>query len=257
MAGMPGGSQAMPAYSCRGLKRRREKSGVIFELEVPELDVARGEFVAVVGSSGCGKSTLLDMLGLVLAPDKAETFSLHGADGKAIDVAQLWSRRKESELARVRRERLGYVLQAGGLLPFLSVMKNIRLPVGLKRSGLDDQQIRDLAGRLGIADMLGKKPGFLSGGQRQRAAILRAVCSEPDIILADEPTAAVDEKNGREIVEVFQEIAAERGAAVIMVTHDVQLVEGVADKTFSFELSNPEENPNHTRSTCKLKKEPD
>ena len=235
------------AYRCTNLTRRREKSGVVFELLVPELNVRAGEFVAIVGKSGCGKSTLLDMLGLVLAPGDADEFRLTGREGESIDLQALWKTHNENNLARIRRNHLGYVLQTGGLLPFLNVFDNIRMPVQLKGSGHTEEELTGLAERLQIREIIRKKPSYLSGGQRQRAAILRALASRPDIILADEPTAAVDETNGREIVQVFREISAEHGSAVLMVTHDVHLVKDVADRTYT--LIPERVSDSHTRST--------
>jgi putative ABC transport system ATP-binding protein len=189
----------------RGLTKTRVQGGAAFELSVPELDVAPGELVALVGESGCGKSTLLDLLALVLRPDAADTFLLQGPGGRPIDIKALWQGGDEEGLARVRRELLGYVLQSGGLLPFLSVAGNIGLPRRLKDGRAGD--LTPLAGRMGMASLLRHKPRFLSGGQRQRAAILRALAHRPAIILADEPTAAVDSTRAHAIVGDFRGLA--------------------------------------------------
>lgn len=233
------------------LVRRREQAGVIFELRVPMLHLDRGSFVAVVGESGCGKSTLLDHLALVAEPTSCERFELRiDGDGgeKRTDVRGLWARNHEPGLAALRRDRLGYVLQTGGLLPFLTVERNIMLPARIK--GLADyrDRVRRLAERIGIDRVLSKKPQYLSGGQRQRAAILRALIHQPDIVLADEPTAAVDKERAQAIVEDFRELAREEGTTIVMVTHDRNLVEGLADCTYGFRVRSIDETM--TRSTC-------
>ncbi|ADK84833.1 ABC transporter related protein [Desulfarculus baarsii DSM 2075] len=226
------------AFQLRGVSKRREKGGVAFDLVVPELEVAAGEFIAIVGPSGCGKSTLLDLLGLVLRPTAAHQFGVwdqNAARPGWRDVTTLSPR----GLAAVRRASIGYVLQTGGLLPFLSVGENIALTRRLGGLPVAAEDILALAGRLGIVEQLGKKPAHLSGGQRQRAAIARALAHGPSIILADEPTAAVDRRAAVEIRDQFKSLAGKLGAAVLMVTHDRELVAPVADRAFTFELERP------------------
>lgn len=221
-------------YRLRNVRKVREKGGVTFELRVPEFTVRRGEFIAVVGPSGCGKSTLLDMLGLVLKPSEAQEFSFRcgGEKNGLIGLAGL----SERELADVRRRCIGYVLQSGGLLPFLSVRDNILLPCRL--NGLRGaENVAALAGRLGIADQLGKKPQHLSGGQRQRVAIARALAHRPPFVLADEPTAAVDKLTAEEIQKQFKEISRQLGVTLVLVTHDLGLARAGADRIFSFKIA--------------------
>ncbi len=235
---------AKPVYTLSRVSRRREKGGVIFELDIPSLTIAQGEFIAVVGPSGCGKSTLLDMLGLALTPTTAETFSLTvgGDRGRARDIPQL----DEQDKARLRQNHLGYVLQNGGLLPFLTVRENIELPGKLAGTANYHQRCETLARSLGILGQLAKKPKDLSGGQRQRAAIARGLIHTPDILLADEPTAAVDRPNAIEIRDQFSTLVRENQVAVLMVTHDQELVLPVIDRLLSFALE--KENETHTRS---------
>lgn len=223
-----------PLYHLRQVVKVREKGGTRFELSVPEMAVRPGRFIAVVGPSGCGKSTLLDLLGLVLQPSSAERMSLTLGD-RTVDLTDL----PESGLAAVRQSCIGYVLQTGGLLPFLSVADNIRLPLKLNGRTDDEGRVEALAARLGIADQLSKKPAHLSGGQRQRAAIARALAHRPPIVLADEPTAAVDELAALEIRDVFKELTAELGVTLIMVTHNWELIRGAVDASYTFDLTKP------------------
>ena len=217
------------------VKRKGEPSASIFELEVPYFSVHPREFVAVVGESGCGKSTLLDMLGLVSRPSAMERFVFAGAQGE-VDVVDLWETNDERGLATVRASEIGYVLQTGGLLPFLTVRQNAALPFRIRGMPVDYERVTNLAVRLGIAKQLDQKPAKLSGGERQRAAILRAGAHRPRLMLADEPTAAVDKTRAVEIVSDFARVARDSGVAVIMVTHDLGLVERLADRMFTFEV---------------------
>ncbi len=225
----------------------RERNDVRFELNIPSFEVHPGAFVAVVGQSGCGKSTLLDMLALVLSPTKADALHYH-LDGERTDIWAMAHEKGEADQARIRREHIGYVLQTGGLFGFLSVRDNARLPAQLKGLSDFDTHIEKCADDLGISDMLSKKPQYLSGGQRQRSAILRALSNRPGLILADEPTAAVDQENARLIVEEFRTLARDGHATVIMVTHDTKLVADVADMTYGFRIERISETL--TRSHC-------
>jgi len=219
--------------------KRREQGGVAFELHVPAMRLARGQFAAIVGDSGCGKSTLLDMLALVSQPSQCEAFRyFFPADEDtltATDINQLWQNQDERQLAQLRQQRLGYVLQTGGLLPFLTVLQNIQLPQKINHQD-NPAYIKTLTDRLDITHLLSKKPQFLSGGQRQRAAILRALSHHPAVIIADEPTAAVDKKRAQAIVNDFGNLAKDSDTTIIMVTHDRDLVAERADVTFSFAI---------------------
>jgi len=212
----------------------RTQAGVRFELKVPDLDLAPGEFVAVVGPSGCGKSTLLDILGLVLRPAKADIFSIQGRES-LLDLVGL----SQADRAAVRSRHIGYVLQTGGLLPFLTVRQNIALPLSLNKKK-QTGQIQSLTRTLGISEHLDKLPGFLSGGQRQRVAIARALIHQPDLVLADEPTAAVDELTAREIRDQFRGLSQTSNTTTVMVTHDRSLIEGQVDRVFGFRLERDE-----------------
>ncbi len=223
-----------PSVALENVTRRREQGSTAFELRVPRMRVHPGEFVALVGDSGSGKSTLLDMLALVLRPSSADTFRMRlGNDGgQGDDVMALWQAGREGRLARIRRRHLGYVLQTGGLLPFLTVRGNLNLPLAMNGRRMKQEEVARAAERMGLARHLDRKPDRLSGGERQRVAVLRALLHRPALVLADEPTAAVDKSRARAIVADFRAFAHELGSAIVMVTHDLDLVRDVADTTY-------------------------
>jgi len=224
-----------PVYLLRDVEKRRSKGGVTFSLQVPELTVHPGEFVAVVGPSGCGKSTLLDMLALVLEPSAVDTFTINVAlkgERRSYDVTAL----SENDVARIRGHHIGYILQNGGLLPFLNVRENIGLTAAISGIRVEQDRLTGLVERLGLTGQLGKKPQHLSGGQRQRVAVARALIHRPVIVLADEPTAAVDYPTALDIRDEMVELARQTGASVVMVTHDHSLVEGIADTEVHFQV---------------------
>jgi putative ABC transport system ATP-binding protein len=216
-----------------GVEKRRGEAPDSFSLRVPKFTADRGQFLAVVGVSGCGKSTLFDMLALISRPDRLDSFLLAGA-AETADIGRLWAAGDEARLAAQRSRRIGYVLQTDGLLPFLSVRGNALLPTRLAGQGGGGARLYSLAARLGILELLDKKPHQLSGGQRQRAAILRAMMHKPAVILADEPTAAVDRDRARSIVHGLRRLTGEEGVTVVMVTRDLDLVAGVADRHYGF-----------------------
>ncbi|MDM8569259.1 ABC transporter ATP-binding protein [Thiotrichales bacterium HSG1] len=217
----------------KNVLKQREQGGATFELCIQHLQLNQGQFIAIVAESGCGKSTLLDMLSLVSKPTTAEQFTYY--DSEIIDIKRLWEQQQEEILAKLRRSHFGYVLQTGGLLPFLTVLQNLQLASEI--NGFHDLEIKKLAKRLDISNILNKKPQYLSGGQRQRVAILRAITHHPQIILADEPTAAVDETRALHIIEDFHTIAKENGTIIVMVTHNHNLVAPFADVTYGFNVS--------------------
>jgi putative ABC transport system ATP-binding protein len=191
---------------------------------VPRLDVERGSKLALIGESGSGKSTLLEMLAMILMPTAAGEFSFDPAAGTpATDLQSAWQDRASDTLSELRSRYIGYVLQHGGLLPYLTVRRNIELPrllLGLAVDNVAD----DLAEKLGIAQQLDKLPAALSVGQRQRAAIGRALAHEPPIVIADEPTAAIDPINSRRIMALLLDLVEERGVTLILATHAHELV---------------------------------
>ncbi|AUG10697.1 ABC transporter ATP-binding protein [Pseudomonas sp. S09G 359] len=198
-------------HKSRGLGSQR------YSLVIPALQLRAGEQVAIVGPSGCGKSTLLDLLALVLAPDRIGQFEFLQQD-----IGALWRADQQSSLAALRSQHLGYVLQTGGLLGFLDVRSNIALSrqlLGLK----DDGSVARLAEQLEISDQLAKKPAALSVGQRQRVSCARALAHAPQLVLADEPTAALDPLNAERVMHALLAQAREHRAACVIATHDEPL----------------------------------
>lgn len=208
-----------------------------FELRLPELTLYPGELIAFVGDSGCGKTTLLDILSLISTPDSAARFNIRMPDRAGmLDVRPDSIEADEIHRADCR-SGIGYVLQTGGLLPFLNVAQNAALPFQVGGQNPDRSRIDALADKLGISAQMGLLPFNLSGGQRQRAAILRALVHRPALILADEPTAAVDWKRAQQIVQDLCDLARNEQVAVAIVTHDLRLVEDRMDRIYEFDLS--------------------
>lgn len=228
--------QKYVVFELKNVVISREKGGVTFRLEIPDLTIYSGEFIGVIGSSGCGKSTFLDILGLILSADNSDAFRLSVRQGNTV-YGQEISRLTDKELADIRRKNIGYILQSGGLLPFLNVEENILLSKKLNNKKLGAKNFHKLIQVLGIEGQMNKKPQHLSGGQRQRVAIARALVHQPEIILADEPTASVDKPTGFEIRDQLKKLAKEYGSSVLMVTHDMEMVENESDRLFTFDVT--------------------
>jgi putative ABC transport system ATP-binding protein len=176
-----------------------------------DLNVSSGEFVAIMGPSGCGKSTLLNLVAGLDVADEGEIT----IEGMTITGCN------EDELARMRRKHIGIVFQFFNLLEGMTVLENVVLPAviaGRKRK-VAESRARDLLDLLGIGDKAKQAPGVLSGGQRQRLAIARALANEPTIVLADEPTGALDSEGGEEVLELFRRLH-QGGQTILLVTHD-------------------------------------
>jgi putative ABC transport system ATP-binding protein len=175
------------------------------------LVVPPGDFIALMGPSGCGKSTLLNLIA-----------GLDVADEGTITVAgELVTGRTEDELSQMRRRHIGIVFQFFNLLEGMTVLENVALPAviaGRKRK-MAESRARDLLDLLGIGDKAGTVPGMLSGGQRQRLAIARALANEPTLLLADEPTGALDSEGGQEVIELLSRLHT-GGQTILLVTHD-------------------------------------
>jgi len=194
-------------------------------LSIPALDVMAGAKLAFVGESGSGKSTLLELLAMILKPTECERFRFRpDVGGENHDIAAAWQDGDPDRLAGLRSRHIGYVLQHGGLLPYLTVQENIDLSRRLL--GLPDASAApQWAERLGIATQLGRKPAELSVGQRQRVAIARALAHEPGVLIADEPTAAVDPMNAARIMEIMVGLVEETGVTLIVASHAHRLME--------------------------------
>ena len=207
-------------------------SGAAFELHVPELELLPGSVTVVAGRSGCGKTTLLDVLGFIAEFTDCKRFEFC-SDGKQVDMLRASSRRK----AALRRSSLGYVLQQGGLLGFLTAWENILLPLRMSGRMHLAASARELAAQLGVESELNKLPAALSVGQRQRVSVVRALAPRPAVLLADEPTGALDPLTAQDVSRHLVEYARQQGATVVVVTHDVELFGPVADVRMGFELS--------------------
>ncbi len=196
----------------RGVRRTFEaENAPVRALRGADFDMAAGEFVAIMGPSGCGKSTLLNLIAGLDHADEG-TILLAGEEVTAKD---------EDELARMRRRHIGIVFQFFNLLEGMSVLENVTLPAmvaGSKRRKAESRA-RDLLDLLGLGDKAKAAPGALSGGQRQRLAIARALANEPTLLLADEPTGALDSEGGQEVMELFRRLH-QGGQSILMVTHD-------------------------------------
>jgi len=176
------------------------------------LTVESGDFVAITGASGSGKSTLLHMLGGITRPTSGRVL-LEGVDLATLD---------DDALAAVRRRRIGFVFQRYNLLPELSLAENVALPLVLDgvRPAASDAAARVALEAVGMAHRAAHRPDELSGGEQQRGAVARALVTAPAIVLADEPTGALDSANSARVVELLQRLVADRGQTVILVTHD-------------------------------------
>ncbi|MGO2146392.1 MULTISPECIES: ABC transporter ATP-binding protein [Halomonas] len=192
------------------------------EVYLPELALISGQVAAIVGPSGCGKSTLLEAIGLLLAPSTLQSYSL----GKAkTDVAALLHNRNENTLASIRSKDIGFLLQNGGLLPYLSVRDNITLPRRLLGLPASSERIQHACAKLRLDALLDKRPSALSIGERQRTAFVRAMAHEPQVLLADEPTAALDPYAGAQLFDLMVSLVKELDMAALVVSHDYTLVD--------------------------------
>lgn len=178
------------------------------------LRICEGEFVSVLGPSGSGKSTLMNIIGCLDVPTSGR-YVLSGHDVEDLS---------EKELARIRNKEIGFVFQNFQLLPRLSALENVELPMIYSNTSASERKKRAAAilERVGLKDKMKNTPNQLSGGQQQRVAIARSVVTEPTIILADEPTGALDQKTGLAIMDLFEQLNRE-GRTIIMITHDINI----------------------------------
>jgi putative ABC transport system ATP-binding protein len=192
------------------------------------LSVTCGEVVALLGPSGAGKSTLLTAIGLI-NPPTAGRIVIGGQPVLEADRALV-------DLRAFRRKHLGFIFQKANLIPFLSAVENVQIAMEINDVAprAARQRAMELLEYLGVADRANNLPDALSGGQQQRVAVARALANQPSLILADEPTAALDSHRGRQVMELFRKVAHERGAGVVVVTHDHRSLD-VFDRTLEME----------------------
>lgn len=178
------------------------------------LTIDRGEYVAILGPSGSGKSTLMHIIGCLSTP----TSGSYILDGKEI------SKVDRNELAKIRNYKIGFVFQSFNLLPQVTAVENVALPLVYRGTGsaLRNKLAKEMLSRFNLDTHFHHKPTELSGGQQQRVAIARALITNPDIILADEPTGNLDTKSGAEVIKIFEDLA-DQGKTIIFVTHDLEL----------------------------------
>jgi putative ABC transport system ATP-binding protein len=184
-----------------------------YALDNNNLQIQRGEYVSIAGPSGCGKSTLLSILGLLDTPSDG-TYQLNGREVSTLSLA---------ERARVRNREVGFIFQSFNLIGDLTVFENVELPLTYRGMRPAERKQRATAAleRVGMAHRAKHLPSQLSGGQQQRVAVARAVCGEPSILLADEPTGNLDSKNGEAVMDLLNELHRS-GATICMVTHDAR-----------------------------------
>jgi putative ABC transport system ATP-binding protein len=190
------------------------------------LGIRRGELLMLMGPSGSGKTTLLQVAGALVAPTSGEVRVL----GQPVQALP------QAERGAIRLRHFGFVFQSYNLFPTLTAQENVEVALDLRATPVSTRRrlARDALDAVGLADRAGSYPAKLSGGQKQRVAIARALAGDPDIVLADEPTAALDSESGRRIVALLVAIAAERGRAVVVVTHDPRIVDA-ADRIVRIE----------------------
>ena len=194
-----------------------------FRVCLPELQLRAGDVVVIQGDSGSGKSTLLEMIGMILKPDKVDGFKLF-LDNNDLDIAKWINNNDINQLANIRAQYLGFMLQTGGLLPFLKIYDNILLPIKLLQKNVDNSRLEYLIDKLGISHLLNKYPKQLSIGERQRASFIRSIIHKPALLLADEPTSALDPYNANLLFDLIIEQAQQDNIAAIIVTHDWQRI---------------------------------
>jgi len=185
-----------------------------------DLHVDEGELLAVVGASGCGKSTLMNIMGFLDVPTSGE-YRFRGRAAQGLT---------DSELSHIRNTDIGFVFQQFNLLPRLNALDNVGLPLVYRGVPVKERRARgrELLARVGMDERWHHRPGELSGGQQQRVAIARALCGQPSIILADEPTGALDSATSRDIMDLFDSLNRDEGITVVLITHDPGLAKRCA-----------------------------
>ena len=205
-----------PVIETRALRKvyAEGSQAEVVALRGVDLRIARGEFVAIMGPSGSGKSTLMNLIGCLDTPS-AGSYHCDGIDVSTLDAEML---------AELRRDKIGFVFQGFNLLPRMSALENVAMPLGYAQVPVQERSERAQAAlaAVGLAGRAGHRPNELSGGQQQRVAIARALINQPPILLADEPTGALDSKTGEEILALFKRLRDDNHT-VILITHDAEV----------------------------------
>lgn len=188
-----------------------------------DLTISTGEMFAIVGPSGCGKSTLLNLLGILDSPSQGEIL----VDGEPV------TSKNETQLAAIRSQKIGFIFQLHHLLPQCSALENVLVPtLALPNKPNPEEteaRAKQLFDKVGLANKLNSKPSELSGGERQRVAVIRSLINQPSILLADEPTGALDEANAQNLVELLVDLNESEKLALVMVTHDQEKAQQLGD----------------------------
>lgn len=206
-------SHSRPVLSCQDVEKLYgSRSNVTRALDGVSFDVASGEYIAIMGPSGSGKTTMLNCVSTIDRPTSGHIY----VDGQ--DITAL----RSSQLSRFRRERLGFVFQDSNLLDTLTARENIALALTINHAPAREVpgRVEDVAARLGVSEVLDKFPHQMSGGQKQRVAAARAMVTDPKLILADEPTGALDSRAATVMLEIMEMMNEQMGATIMMVTHD-------------------------------------
>lgn len=232
LASVPEATQEMAtvkqvALKARGVKMVYESGSGYFEaLKGIDLDVHNGDIELLMGPSGSGKTTLLSILAGLLTPSM----------GQVKILGQEITRMSRSKLSKFRRDNIGFIFQGFNLFPALTAAENVQMALKVKgiRGKVARTEAENLLEQVGLADKASLRPRDLSGGQKQRVAIARALAGHPQLIMADEPTAALDSHSGHAVIELLRKLAKEEGCTVLMVTHDPRILD-VADRILYLE----------------------
>ena len=210
-------TQALKKYYRLGENTVKALDGV-------DTEIKRGDVVVVIGPSGSGKSTMMNILGCLDNPS-AGKYLLDG-----VDVSKL----NDRKLSTIRNQKIGFIFQGFNLIPSMSALENVELPLSYRKVSASKRKslAKNALKQVGLNERMGHRPAEMSGGQQQRVAIARALIRKPRIVLADEPTASLDQKSGREIVEIIRKMAKELGVTVVLVTHDNRILD-IADRIIS------------------------
>jgi putative ABC transport system ATP-binding protein len=199
--------------SLKNIRREYVLAGTTYSiLQGIDLEINKGEFISLMGPSGSGKSTLLNIIGCLDTPSSGQ-YILEGKDVSKMSV---------SSLAEVRNRHIGFIFQNFNLIPSISVIENVLLPA-FYLGDEDRKKAEELLVMVGLKDRINYRPNDLSGGQKQRVAIARALINNPDLLLADEPTGALDSKTGHEIMELILALNRDQKKTILMVTHDLNI----------------------------------